>query len=114
MRILTVKGQRPTPGPESCVRQSNLTCEALTGGCAGRVLSREKEFPREREVQDADALGVSGRRNWLCRYRKAQLGPARSETPGMYTRTSHGNREILRSSVEERTDRIGSLKGRSR
>jgi hypothetical protein len=111
MRILTVKGQRPTPGPESCVRQSNQTREALTGGCAGRVLSREKEFPREREVQDADALGVSGRRNRVCRYRKAHQGPARSETPGMYTRTSHGNREILRSSAREKADRIGSLKG---
>jgi hypothetical protein len=94
-------------GPESCGGVRKGTGEALTGGGAGRVLSREIHEP----LRGADAVEESGRPHRLCRYREAQADPARSETPGMRSITSHGNREIPRSSVAEGApDRIGKSK----
>jgi len=43
-------------GPESCGAACEGGVEALTGACAGRVLSRETTF-----LRDADAVEVSGR-----------------------------------------------------
>ena|SRR5438128_11459172 len=94
-------------GPESCVGAREGAGEALTGGGAGRVLSREMHEP----LRGADAVEASGRPHRTRRQREAQPDPARSETPGMRPITSHGNRELPRSSAAEgAADRIGKSK----
>ena len=75
-------------GPESCVTVREDGREALTGGGAGRVFSRERP-----SLRDADAVEVSGRPHPGRRYREAPRSPARSETPGMHRHTSRENRE---------------------
>jgi len=75
--------------PESCGVTREGGVEALTGARAGRVFSRENIV-----LRDADAVEVSGRHHRVHRYREMRLGPARSETPGTYGRTSRGSREI--------------------
>ena len=42
MKVSYIKGVANHYGPESCVSAGNYTCEALTGGDAGQVLSHEK------------------------------------------------------------------------
>jgi len=83
------KGVATHTGPESCgvVRKDNA--EALTGDRTGRVFSRERTF-----LRDADAVGESGRRNRVHRYREVYPGPARSQTPCTYEYTSRGSREV--------------------
>lgn len=76
-------------GPESCGAAREGGVEALTGGRAGRVLSRESTF-----LRDADAVGACGRPHRVHRYREVCQSPARSETPCTYADTSLGNREI--------------------
>src|SRR5580658_3655982 len=76
-------------GPESCGAARKGGVEALTGGRAGRVLSRVRQL-----LRDADAVGVSGRPHRVHRYREVCQSPARSETPSTYADTSRGNREI--------------------
>jgi RNA-directed DNA polymerase len=93
-------------GPESCGDARKGVAEALTGERAGWVFSRERGI-----LRDADALGVGGRQHSFHRYRKVWRGPARSETPCTYGSTSHGNREIPRSSeVAVASERIGKSK----
>ena len=75
--------------PESCGAVCKDRVEALTGARAGRVLSRERTF-----LRDADAVGESGRLHPAHRYREMRQGPARSETPCTYGRTSRGSREV--------------------
>jgi hypothetical protein len=87
--------------------------EALTGVRAGRVLSREIDEPVENRgpLLGADAVEVGGRLHLPHRYREVRMDPARSETASMYGNTSHGNREIPRSSAGEGpADRIGKSK----
>ena len=103
--------------PESCVVVREDGGEALTGGSAGRVLSREiYEPPRERWVlRGANALEVSGRPHQVRRNREACQDPARSETPRMHGHTAHGNREIPRPSPEQSAGgRIGKSKDERR
>jgi hypothetical protein len=76
-------------GPESCAQAGNRLCEALTGVCAGQVLSRESNL-----LRGADAVERVGRPYLTHRYREMRQDPARSETLRMYRNTSHGNREI--------------------
>jgi hypothetical protein len=76
-------------GPESCGAAREGSAEALTGKRAGRVFSRVRHL-----LRDADAVGESGRRHPVHRYREVQGSPARSETPCTYVDTSRGNREI--------------------
>ena len=91
-------------GPESCVGVREGDREALTGGGAGRVLSREMHEP----LRGADAVEVSGRPYRARRQGEAWSDPARSETPRTYPSTASGNRESPRSSVAEgAADRIG-------
>jgi len=87
-------------GPESGITVREDGGEALTGERTGRVLSREINAPwRElRVLRGADAVEVSGRPRRARRYREARRDPARSKTPRMCGRTSHGNREIPRPS----------------
>ena len=82
--------------PESCRAARKDRVEALTGARAGRALSRERDF-----LRDADAVGESGRPHQAHRYRERRLGPARSETPGTYGRTSRGSREVPWSSAAD-------------
>ena len=84
-------------GPESCVGAGDCAGEALTGGSAGRVLSREINAPvrEHRAVRGADAVELGGRPHRRRRHREARPDPARSETPCMYGNTSRENREVL-------------------
>ena len=77
-------------GPESCVVVGNCVGEALTGGDAGQVLSREKLKP----IRGADAVDGSGRQHRTDHYREIGEDPARSETLCMYPSISRGSREI--------------------
>ena len=102
-------------GPESCVGAGDCAGEALTGERAGRPSSREINAPRKRVLRGADAVEVGGRRNRVCRSRKARRDPARSETPSMHGSISRGNREIPRlSAAFWAADRIGNPKGTRR
>ena len=111
------EGPATHTGPESCVGAGDCVREALTGGRAGWVLSREIHAPpRARWVlRGADAVEEGGRQHRVRRYGEAHRDPARSETPSMRGRTSRGNREIPRASVgTDATDRIGNPKGTRR
>src|SRR5207249_1664860 len=89
-------------GPESCVGAREGDREALTGGGAGRVLSREMHEP----LRGADAVEVSGRPYRARRQGEAWSDPARTDPS-----TASGNRESPRSSVAEgAADRIGKSK----
>jgi hypothetical protein len=107
VEVLYGEGVASHTGPESCAGIREGVGEALTGGGAGRVLSREIHEP----LRGADAVEVGGRPHRLRRECEAQADPARSKTPGMHPITSHGNREIPRSSgAEGAPDRIGKSK----
>ena len=75
-------------GPESCVAVGDDGGEALTGGRAGRVYSRERSL-----LRDADAVEEGGRPHPGRRDRQTLRSPARSETPCMRRHTSRENRE---------------------
>jgi hypothetical protein len=63
-------------GPESCASFGNGVREALTGECAGRVLSPEIGL-----FLGADALLTRGRQQWGHRYGKAPPAPGGVEDP---------------------------------
>jgi hypothetical protein len=93
-------------GPESCGAAREGGVEALTGERAGRVFSRVRNL-----LRDADAVRRCGRPHLMHRYREVCQSPARSQTPGTYRSTSHGNREIPRSpQAESDWGRIGKSK----
>ena len=77
-------------GPESCASVGNGVREALTGECAGRVLSPEIGL-----FLGADALLTRGRQQWGHRYGKAPPHPAGSKPPGMHGNIVCGTREAL-------------------
>jgi hypothetical protein len=92
MKVPYGEGVATHTGLESCAPAREDGGEALTGGRAGRALSRENHVP----LRGADALEVCGRQHQVYRYREVRLAPARSETPSTQGNISHGNREILR------------------
>ena len=92
-------------GPESCVREGNLTGEALTGGVQVGYRAVKRLTPREAGVQGADAVIASGKPHCLHRNREVEASPARSETPSMYANIPSGNREILELSVRQKRHR---------
>ena len=93
-------------GPESCA----AVREALTGGCAGRVMSRERT-----PLRSADAVGRGGRPYPVRRHCETRRSSARSETPSMYGHTSRENRESLWSPLADGArGRIGKSKDRRR
>jgi hypothetical protein len=99
-------------GPESCTGAGNRDREALTGGRAGWVSSREINALRKQVLRGADVLEDDGRPHQVRRYGEAHRDPARSETPGMYAGTLCGNREIPRPSAGRApADRIGNPTG---
>jgi hypothetical protein len=82
--------------PESCAGRREASGEALTGACAGWVLSREIH-----ELRGADALESRGRQHCGRRSRKTMADPARSETPCTHRTFLHGNREVPRPVTAE-------------
>ena len=112
MKESNSEGVATHTGPESCVGVRKDGDEALTGGRAGRVLSREIHDPPEWEgLRGADVVEVDGRPHCVRRQREARVDPARSETPGMLGHTAHGNREVPRlSAAEGAAVRIGKSK----
>jgi len=110
MKVPHGEGLATHTGPESCVAARKGRDEALTGGRAGRPLSREINAPPQprRLHRGADVVQAGGRQHRGCRYREAPEAPARSETPSMHASTSYGTREVPRPSVAEgAADRIG-------
>ena len=101
MKESYVEGLASYGGPESCVHAREGVGEALTGGRAGRVLSRVIHAPRRelRVVRGAEVVGESRRPHRVCRIGEAGMDPARSETPRTRGNTLHGNREIPRPSA---------------
>ena len=75
--------------PESWTLAREGGCEALTGACAGGLLSREII-----RIRGADVVSVSGRPHPIHRYGKRYGDLARSENLSMYRNTSRENREI--------------------
>ncbi len=75
--------------PESCTVAREGGCEALTGACAGGLLSREII-----RIRGADVVSVSGRQYPMHRSGKRYGDPARSENLRMHRNTSRENREI--------------------
>ena len=101
-----VKGLAAHSGPESCVVAREGRGEALTGGRAGWVLSRERNF-----LRGADAVKVRGRPHPGHRYREMLENPARSETPCMHGNTSRENREIpCPPAADDVAGRVGKSK----
>jgi hypothetical protein len=90
-------------GPESCAVARKGGGEALTGGRAGQVLSREIH----ESLRGADAVETGGRPHRLCCHRETQQSPARSETLCTHRHTSDGNREIRRLPATGVAGRIG-------
>lgn len=80
--------------PESCTAVREDGCEALTGACAGELLSREII-----RVRGANAVSVSGRPHLMRRQGKTYGDLARSKNPSMHRNTSRENREIPCSPV---------------
>src|SRR5438132_10619295 len=113
MKVSYSEGVAIHTGPESCTFVRKGEGEALTGERAGQVLSREIEPPSRKRwpLPGADAVELSGRRNWKRRYCETLLDLARSKTLRMYASTLSGNREISCLSVGEGSaDRIGKSK----
>ena len=75
------KGVATHAGPESCAVAREGEGEALTGGRAGQVLSREIYDPRREPwpFRGADAVEQGGRPHPPCRQRETWRDPARSE-----------------------------------
>ena len=97
MEVSYGEGLASHAGPESCAVVREGRGEALTGGSAGRVLSRENGG----QLQGADAVDTGGRPYRSCRHRETRLDPARSETPSTHGSTSRGSREIPRPPAAE-------------
>ena len=117
MKVSYVEGLATHSDPESCtlVAAGNRGREALTGGRAGWVLSREIHALRKQVLRSADVLEDDGRPHRVRRYGKVHLDSARSETPRMYGCTLCGNREIpLPSAGRGPADRIGNPTGTRR
>jgi hypothetical protein len=115
MKVSYVEGLATHSDPESCAGAGNRAREALAGGRAGWVLSREIHALRKQVLRGADAVEKDGRPHRVRRYGKAQPDPARSETPGMYGGTLCGNREIPPpSGGNPPADRIGNPTGTRR
>src|ERR1700730_5450378 len=103
------KGVATHTGPESCAIAREGEGEALTGGRAGQVLSREIYDPRRKPwpLRGADAVEEGGRPYLPCRQRETRRDPARSETLRTHRHISHGNREIRQLPAPRGTTRHG-------
>jgi hypothetical protein len=75
--------------PESCTATRKSGREALTGACAGGLLSREII-----RVRGADAVSISGRPHPQSRQGERRWDLARSKNLSMHRNTSRQNREV--------------------
>jgi len=91
--------------PESCVRPSDGTGEALTGAHTGEVLSREIN-----RIPGADAVIESGRQHQHERKGEFMRAPARSETFSMCGNSMRENRE---TSLPPPGDGLGGRVGKA-
>jgi hypothetical protein len=92
--------------PASCTVARKGGREALTGACAGGLLSREIIL-----VRGADVVSVNGRRHSRSRQGKRPWDLARSKNLSMHRNTSRENREIPCLPVSDgKTGRIGKSK----
>jgi len=82
-------------GPEPCVVGREAGGEASVGVPIGQPLSRE------RINRDADAVVMSGRQNGGARQRERVFRSCVVEDPGMYVRSSTGNRETSTLAARE-------------
>ena len=116
MKVLYIEGLANHIDPESCIGVRKAAGEALTGGRAGWVLSREINAPPQGGLlRGADVLEIGGRQHPRRRNGKTLWDPARSKTPRMYGCTLLGNREIPSASVIARSaERVGRSKDWSR
>ena len=116
MKVSYVEGLASYDGPESCVHVRKGVGEALTGGRAGRVSSREihASWGEPRDLWSADVLESDGRQHPRRRFREAPRDFMRSETPSTYVHTAHGNREIPRLAASRDVVRIGKSKDERR
>ena len=80
--------------PESCTVARKDGRAALTGACAGGLLSREILL-----VRGADAVSISGRQHRISRQGKRYEDLARSKNLSMHRSTSRENREVPCSPV---------------
>ncbi len=113
MKVHYGEGVATHTGPESCAGAREGDGEALTGGRAGQVLSREIYDPRREPwpLRGADAVEEGGRSHLPYCQREIRQDPARSETLCTYRHISHGNREVPRLSPAEGAGvRIGKSK----
>jgi len=94
VKVPDSEGLATHTGPESCVATGNGRREALTGACAGRVLSPEIGL-----CLGADALRTRGRLHRQHHFGEVQTDLAGSETPGMRGNIVCGTREALRLAV---------------
>jgi hypothetical protein len=95
--------------PESCTVACKDGREALTGACAGGLLSREIL-----RVRGADAVSISGRPHLISRHGKRYGDLARSKNLSMHRSTSRENREVPCSPVKYgATGRDGKSKDNS-
>ena len=92
MKVICVEGVANHDSPESCVVAGNRRGEALAGGGAGPVWSRESHEP----LREAETVEIERRPHLTPRYRQRRPAPARSETRRMHPSTSCGNREVPR------------------
>ena len=92
--------------PESCAVVREDGREALTGACAGELLSREITM-----VRGADALPAGGRLHSVPRQGERYGNLARPENLCMHRNTSRENREVPCLPVQHaRTGRVGKSK----
>jgi len=92
--------------PESCAVVRKGGCEALTGACAGELLSREIK-----RIRGADAVLAGGRLHAVPREGKRVRNLARSQNLCMHRNTSRENREIPCLPVQHgMTGRVGKSK----
>ena len=99
MKVPDGEGVANHTGPESCVYTRKGMGEVLTGGVRAGLLSRERYC----KLWGADVVPKSGRQHWSYRYREIRLGPAWSKTPSTYVSSLHGNREVPRLVLLERS-----------
>ena len=92
MRVPYEEGLANQLDSESCTGVGNGVGDALTGGCAGGVLSLEIRA----KLLGANVVLTHGRQHVVPRKGEGCADLARSETPGMHRRTLRGTRESPR------------------
>ncbi len=83
MKVSYAEGIASYGGPESYVHTYKGVGETLTGGRAGRVLSRVIHVPQRelRAVRGAEVMETSRRPHCVCRIGEADIDPARLAIP---------------------------------